>query len=146
MKIVKTIYLSYATTTTYVSTASVHVAFPVKFIHVKSVAYYASLPATQYITIQSDLTEWQPLCMTYRNNHFDNCMVDTLIEFEFPRRIGGSYNFTMTFASGTPASGTSGGDYIVILAEFYDKDSYPPQIKTHPLQFTDLPGENLNIL
>lgn len=145
MKVVQAIFLSFAGTSTYSNTVEIYVPFNCKFIHFKQLAYVAGTGTQNFVTLQSDLTDWQPLGTVARDNKVDNASIDILIEFQFPKRIAGNYTFTMTLDNNTSAAGTSGGDTVAIIAEFYDENSFPPQVKTEPSKFTDLPGSALGL-
>ena len=72
MKVNKAIFLTYANASN--ATAQLNVNFPVKSIHIKSIAYSAALPTpanTQlYVTIFSDLTNGEPIGSFYNDTTY----------------------------------------------------------------------------
>ena len=145
MKLIKTVYLSWATNTTYVAQANVHVPFNVKFAHVKAIGYVPATALSQYVVITSDLSENQPLGMVGRDGKYDNASMDVLIEYPVPKKIQGQYQFYLTLLTGLAGAGSnaSSADTCAIVIEFYDETSFPPHIKTHPQQFLTLPTRSI---
>jgi len=138
MKIVKGIFLHFAYPSS-VTTQSVNIPFGVKFMKIVSSAYEAQSSLGQYLMLFSDMSENQPISILNQYNSFtDNSSQDILIEFSVPKIIQGNYTFTMFDMSGKPISST-GDDYLGLIIEFYDENSFPPRIQEKFTPFLEAP-------
>ena len=125
MKVNKAIFLNFNTTSK--STASINVNFPVKSIHIKSASYSADVPITAnsqgYITLTSDLTDWEPLALMFLDSQYSsNLFCDVSFQPYKPKTIGGTYTFKLLQPNGTPFE-TNTDDYVSLILEFNGVDT-----------------------
>jgi len=102
------------------ATASISIPFPVKKIHVKSVAYDAgTLPQLDYACIRSTFGLNAPLAICFRDNTYSAPTVNDIeIDLKNPEIIQGNYTFTLISMSGTPLNATVGNDTVGMIIEF----------------------------
>jgi hypothetical protein len=101
------------------ATASISIPFPVKKIHVKSVAFDAGTVAVDYVCISSQFGLNAPLALCYRDNTYSAPTVNDIeIELKNPEIIQGNYTFTLLSMTGTPVNGTVNNDNVGMILEF----------------------------
>jgi hypothetical protein len=122
MKVTKAINLTFTTSS---ASAYISVNFPVKYIHVRAIAYQrggAGVATGEYGTLFSDLTHNQVLGMYYNDSTYSTAPTSsTEYEFLTPTYVNGTYTFTMYDASGALNLPVNNPDYIVLLLEFEDE-------------------------
>jgi len=105
--------------------ATINVPFMVKYIHVKQSALTCittvpAVGAAQYIGIESDLVQNQPMGIVYNDSTYPTAINDD-IEYILPeaRAISGSFTFNLKNSSGSAYANTiAGGINILLLLEF----------------------------
>ena len=124
MKITKSIFLSFSTSST---TSYINVNFDVTHIHCRSISYQrggVTVSTPKYGVLLSDLTDNAPLGIFYNDSAYSTAPgLYSVHEFKTPKKVSGFYNFTMLYADGTPLSPVNTPDYIVLLLEFSDDSS-----------------------
>lgn len=125
MKVNKAIFLTYANASN--ATAQLNVNFPVKSIHIKSIAYSAALPTpadTQlYVTIFSDLTNGEPIGTFYNDTTYSaQQFCDISFQPSQPINVNGTYNFYLKYPNGT-AYADADTNYLTLILEFNGVDT-----------------------
>ena len=123
MKVNKAIYLRFNTTSS--STASINVPFLVKSIHIKSAVYQSDAnPVEQYITLSSDLTNWEPMAQIYNDTTKApaNQFCDISFQPSQPFNVNNTYNFILTDRTGVAYSAPT-NDYVNLILEFNGVDT-----------------------
>lgn len=125
MKINKAIFLRFNTTTS--TTTSINVPFLVKSIHIKSASYSGVSPiianTQQYLTLLSDLTNWEPLAILYNDTAYSSQQFcDVSFQPSQPFNVNGTYNFNLRSPTGNLYT-TPTDDYITLILEFNGVDT-----------------------
>ena len=98
MKVNKVVNLRYLAGSSE-ATASINVNFLVKSIHIKSATYSEDTSGTnansRYITLISDLVQWEPVCLLFNNSLYSaQQFCDVSFQPPQPFTVNGTYKFT----------------------------------------------------
>ena len=125
MKINKALYLRFNTSSS--TTASINVPFLVKSIHIKSASFSGVTPIAtntqEYLILESDLTNWEPIAMLYNDTAFSSQQFcDVSFQPSQPFNVNGTYNFNLRSPTGNLYT-TPSDDYVTLILEFNGIDT-----------------------
>jgi hypothetical protein len=123
MKVNKILYLNFnasANTSYYVN-----VNFPVKSIHIKSVAFTTDqLSINEYFTLTSDLTNDEPMAIFYADPSYSASQFsDVSFQPYKPITVNGTYTFKMFTANGGQPTVVGANNFVSVLLEFNGVDT-----------------------
>ena len=125
MKQTQIIYLTF-TAGQSSTTKNIQVPFKVKTIHTKGISLTsgnAALTDGNYVTIQSDLVNNNPLGSTFTlSNYSAGTIQDVENQYWNPQVIQGIYSFTMRKSNGVLYPASTGNDTVSIIIEFNGPD------------------------